>query len=232
MRQSRRLNKNHTDKQKSPQYELSKAEAARDDVVVIPWDYIRKPAIVPICIRTVDANGSSVYRGWIDAVPPIAGPLRALAKNVLGDAWKVSELTEYAVHRLSAKYGEDLGDSPSKRIYSRARWHARHILVGGKRRWTGLEAELTDHALAALAEPGDFAKAFEDQEYLERLKEVLETNGRTDIAAMLHLYLSDSEDAAMFHTDPSGQERNSLMHRFLYNLRKGVKLLERKRGRR
>jgi hypothetical protein len=157
--------------------------------------------------------------------------LRALAQNVLGDVWRVSEITEHAVHRLSAKHSERLGESPSKRVYSSARWWARRIRIGGHRRRTGHEEELTDHALAALVEPVDFAKAYEDRDFIRRLREALMATGRADIAAMMHRYLSESEDAALLETAPCSQERNTLMHRFLYNLRQTVKLLERKRKR-
>jgi DNA-directed RNA polymerase specialized sigma24 family protein len=198
------------------------------NLVIIPSHFDRGRCSTPICIRTVDDEGRRVYSGWIKAVVPVADPLRALAKNVVGDAWKVSELAEHAVHRLSAKHGEKLGDSPSKRIYSIARWRARDIVAGGKRRRIGYEQELTNEALSALPEPTDFAKAYEDREFIRRLRETLETQGLADISAMMDLYLSESEDAAFTETAPCSQERNTLMHRFLYNLRKAVKLLERR----
>jgi hypothetical protein len=60
--------------------------------------------------------------------------LRRLARNILVDVGMVSELTERSVHGLSARYGKQLGTSPSGQIYEDARWLARDIASGGWRR--------------------------------------------------------------------------------------------------
>jgi len=80
--------------------------APQDDerLVIIPRNY-REEGVVPIYIRTVDDEGISVFRGWIDAVYPIADRLRALAGRIFGEPWQVSELTEGSVHALNREHG-------------------------------------------------------------------------------------------------------------------------------
>src|SRR5579875_1880448 len=50
---------------------------------MIPEDYLTT-GVVPICIRQVDNEGNEVFPGWIEAVPPIADPLRRLARFAIG----------------------------------------------------------------------------------------------------------------------------------------------------
>src|SRR5437588_5076730 len=87
-------------------------EGENGPFVVIPPNYVEK-RVVPILIRTMDDLGNQVYHGWIEAVQPIAKTLRFLAKRVIRDEWRVSELTESSVHMLSRLHGERLGRSPS-----------------------------------------------------------------------------------------------------------------------
>ena len=49
------------------------------------------------------------------------------------DKYRASEITEYAVHSLSRKYGENVGDRPAVRVLNRARLHAEDLRVGGRR---------------------------------------------------------------------------------------------------
>jgi hypothetical protein len=58
--------------------------------------------------------------------------------------------------------------------------------------------------------------------------ERLERLDLPDVAAQVHLYLSESEQAAMDNAAPSSQAWNTTSHRFFYSLRKAVKLLERR----
>jgi hypothetical protein len=56
-----------------------------------------------------------------------------MARNVLGDVWRVSELAEDTVHTLSALYGEELGRSPTNHIYVNARLMAAVVLKAAAR---------------------------------------------------------------------------------------------------
>src|SRR2546427_10279167 len=97
-----------------------------EGVVVIPSNYAEE-GVVPICIRTIDDQGRPVYRGWIEAVRPIADTLRGLARNVIGNVHQVSELADGSVHPLSAKYGGELTRSPSMQIFVYAKYLARDL---------------------------------------------------------------------------------------------------------
>lgn len=199
----------------------------RDDeqCVVIPPDYARS-GVVPICIRAVDDRGRVVHRGWIEAVRPISEPLRLLARAVIGDVWRVSELAEGSVHALSARHGQALGKSPSTRIYVDAKWRARDLAVGGIRVRQQLDVELRDHVLAVLKEPYDFAKAFEDREFVARLEERLEVLGLVDVSKMLQMYLFESEDQIAGAFGANGKRaKNNLAQRFRRGLQRALKLL-------
>jgi hypothetical protein len=195
-------------------------------LVVIPSDYAEQD-VVPICISDVDRHNRRVFRGWIEAVRLVADPLRALARNVVGDVWRVSELTEGSVHALSARHGESLGHSPSGRIYADARWRAKDLAGGGRRARVGREVELRNHMLACLKEPHDFRAAVEDRELIERLRTRLKLLRRDDLLTMMHLYLSDAEDQipAAFGTTPNSRARNTLSQRFYRGIRKAIRLL-------
>src|SRR5207244_8220269 len=115
----------------------------------IPSDY-EESGVIPICIRKIDDLGRPVYEGWINAVRPIADPLRALARRVIGNIWQVSELADGSVHALSAKHQDRLGTEPSYQIYAHAKRLARDIAVGGRRARTALDVDLKEHVLASI----------------------------------------------------------------------------------
>ena len=178
-----------------------------EDVVVIPSNYADE-GVVPICIRTVDDEGRRVYRGWIDAVVPIADRLRWLAGHVMGNVHQVSELADGSIHPLSARFGEELGRSPSMRIFVMAKYKARDLAAGGRNARLGLEIGLADAMLDVLAGGQDFAKAYEDQEFLQRLQEELRLAGKKDELKMLRLYLIDNEHNIAADSGSEGTPRN------------------------
>jgi hypothetical protein len=105
-------------------------------VISIPFDYdpLRYgESLVPIFVNDTDEQGERICFGWIEAVVPVQEKLRALARRVLGDVWRVSELTELTVHHLWARHGNDLGLWPSHRVYATARWKAHGIDDPGAR---------------------------------------------------------------------------------------------------
>lgn len=159
---------------------------------MIPEDYLTT-GVVPICIRQVDNEGNEVFPGWIEAVPPIADPLRRLARRA-GDVWLVSQLAEESVHGLSARHGRDLGPAPSSAIYQDATWRALDMTVGGRRARNGLDVQLVKEVLGLLQEPYNFAKVIEDREFIEHLENRLIELGLGDVHKMLMLYLAEAED--------------------------------------
>src|SRR5439155_6556120 len=86
-------------------------EGKNDRFVIIPEDY-EKTGVTPIVISLIDHKGNPVHRGWADAVPPIAEQLRHLARVVIRDVRRVSEMTEGSVHALSDRFGAQLGRDP------------------------------------------------------------------------------------------------------------------------
>ena len=99
-------------------------------VVTIPFDYenlsaAEQAGIVPICIKATDDEGNLIAWGWFEAVAVVQNNLRLLARSCLDDVWRVSEITEAAVHRLWRLHGNSLGRHPSRRVYAAAKWEAR-----------------------------------------------------------------------------------------------------------
>jgi hypothetical protein len=195
-------------------------------LVVIPEDHADLD-VVPICISDTDSKGRRVSHAWLQAVPPVADPLRRLARTVLGDVWRVSELAQESVHQLSARHGDKLGPAPSRAIYVDASFRASDMAAGGRRARVGLDVELKDHVLASLREPHCFATAFEDKEFFQRLEQRLKILGLKDIQTLLNLYLSESEDQipTVFAVKANSAGRNTLSQRFYRGLRKAIKLV-------
>ena len=84
------------------------------EVVIIPFEYenlspAEQTAIIPICIKSTDEAGNPIDPGWFEAVARVQDPLRTLAKFWLDDVWRVSEITEAAVHALWSRHGRRLG---------------------------------------------------------------------------------------------------------------------------
>ena len=200
-----------------------------EGVVVIPSNYAEE-GVVPICIRTIDDEGRPVYRGWIEAVRPVADSLRGFARRVIKNIHQVSELADGTVHTLSGKYGNRLGRSPSMQIYVHAKYLAQDLAVGGRRARVGRDVELTDSLVKHVAYQPNFDKAFEDREFLERLKEQLMLLGKTDELKMLNLYLTGAEHKIpeVFGVKGNSTARNTLSHRFWRSIAQSVDILRTK----
>lgn len=78
-------------------------------------------------MNDTDENGETICFGWIEAVVPIQEKLRTLSRRVLGDVWRVSEVTDIAIHQFWRQYREGPGCHPSFRVYRTAK-RAAHIL--------------------------------------------------------------------------------------------------------
>ncbi len=114
-------------------------------VITIPFDYdpqLDDRSIVPIYVNDTDDHGETIAFGWIEAVVPIQEKLKALTRRILGDVWRVSELTDLSIHRLWRRHRHNLGRNPSLRVYHTARRMAHGLEDPGARAHLALNVSL------------------------------------------------------------------------------------------
>jgi hypothetical protein len=192
-------------------------------VVTIPFDYDEKSAgsVVPICIDDIDSDGNLIHPALIElGVVPVADLLRKIAGRVLNDRWRVSEITELAVHSLWRTDRENFGDVPSLRILNRAHWFAEDLRVGGRRARTKTDVELLTGTLEALQDQFDLAAHLEAKETLDRLMDQLERLGMDDIREMVPMMLRDCDAEELVRR--FGKSRNTISQRFYRGMRKAA----------
>jgi hypothetical protein len=189
--------------------------------VIIPPDHAER-GIVPICISDVDYEGRRVFPAWIEAVKPIADPLREMTAVITGDVHNVSLISEGAVHSLSARNGEKLGDKPSSQVFAAARWRAKNYAAGGSAKRKRKEIEFREFFNESLQSPPSFDRAISDRDFVDRLRQRARDASRPDLEIMIDLYLSESEEkiAEVFNVLPNTQERNTLSQRLFRGIRK------------
>lgn len=188
--------------------------------VVIPPDHAER-RVVPICISDVDYHGRLVVPAWIEAVEPIADPLREMTEIVTGDVHNVSQITEEAVHSLSARHGEKLGRKPSSQVYASAKWRAQNLKAGGSRSRKGLEVEFRDVFVECVQAQPAFADIVETRDIIDRLRGKAREIGRSDLETLIDLYLAEAEDQipVVFGVPPNSRERNTLTKRLYRGIR-------------
>jgi len=192
-------------------------------IIIIPFDYNEKLdcSIVPICIEDEDSAGAPIDRGWFEqGVVPVAEPLRRVAERVLNDVWRVSEITERAIHSLWRAHKSNFGDEPSLRVLERAHWYAEDLRAGGRRARRKTEVELFAATLETLQDEFDLVSHLEAREMLDRLIDELKSQGRNDVLQMIPMMLRDC-DADEF-TRRFGKSRNTLSQRFYRGMRKAA----------
>jgi hypothetical protein len=193
-------------------------------VIIVPFDYNEECnfSIVPICIGDIDADGNPIQRAWVEqGVVPIADPLRKIAGRVLNDVWRVSEITEHAVHSLSRKHGGDLGDEPSLRVLKRAHWYAEDLRVGGRRVRRKTEVELFSAKLDTLQDQFDLVSRLEAKDTLDRLMKELDREGLHDVREMVPMMLRDC--TAQEFELRFGKSRNTISQRFYRAMRRAAR---------
>ena len=192
-------------------------------VITIPYDYNEKAggSVVPICIDEVDYDGFPIDPTWIDlGVAPVADRLRVVAKRVLSDVWRVSEITDHAVHSVWRKHRDECGDEVGLRILKHARWHAEDLRVGGRRARRKADVELFATTVDALQDQFDLAMDLENRETLDQLTQELERQGMHDILEMVPFMLRDANAEEMIRR--FGKSRNTLSQRFYRGMRKAA----------
>ena len=192
-------------------------------VITIPFDYDERthPAVVPICIADTDQHGNLVHRGWIElGVVPVADGLLKIADRLLGDKYRGSEITEYAVHSLSRTHGDQVGDRPSVMVLNRARLFAVDQRAGGRRNRCRLDVELFTETLDALEDQYDFAAHLAARDTLDKIVEQLDLLGLQHVKEILPLMLRNAEGSEL--TGRFGQKRNTVTKQFYRGMRKAA----------
>ena len=166
------------------------------EIVTIPFGFEELPdsernAIVPICVPIKDDDGLTIAWGWYEVIEDIQNPLRNLSRNLLGDVWRVSEVTESALKIVWRSHGTDFGRSASSRMYVQARWCARGLASGNERTRRGLDIALEelDDVLQTrlLVDPHDYCQGYDRNLDLAMLDKQLRMNGMDDVQQMLQL---------------------------------------------
>lgn len=192
-------------------------------VVTIPFDYDERvhESVVPICVCDTDPEGNVIHPAWFElGVAPMAGQLRRLAYRMLNDVWRVSEITERAVHSVWRSRGADLGTDPGVIVYTNAKWHARDLRAGGKRARTGYDVELFEETLDLLRERFDFAAAAEAKDLLDKLVAQAAELGMSEAVAMVPMMLRGC--SADEYVKKFGKKRNTLTQLFFRHMRKAA----------
>jgi len=191
--------------------------------VTIPFDYDQKthPYVVPICIDDTDAEGNLIYRGWIEqGVVPAADRLRIAAKVMLQDVWRVSEITEHAVHSIWANRGTNLGNAPDLTVVNSAYYHAATLADGGWRRARGLELDIFTETIDFLQDGYDMVAYLETKDKLDRLIAQAEALGMEEAVAMVPMLLRGCH--AEEYERKFGMKRNTLAQMFFRHMRKAA----------
>ncbi len=190
------------------------------EFVTIPFGFealsaSQQAAIVPICIKRKDREGSEIAWGWFQAVEAVQDPLRNLARSWLEDVWRVSELAEATVHTLWYKHRDRLGLWPARRVLVQAKWTARDLEAGSWQRRRGMLIALDglrEFAQAKLlADRARYDELYETDLHFKAISEELEESGHEDVSVMLKLVrdgctwqeigeqMGKSPDAARMH---------------------------------
>jgi hypothetical protein len=163
-------------------------------IITIPFDYDPRrdgESVVPICLNNTDDNGETIFFGWIEAVVPIQDNLRNLSRRVLGDVWRVSEVTDLAIHRLWHRRRENLGCHPSFRLYRTAKRAAHGLEDPGAREHLARNRSLDRleqyRKDALIADTPDTEKAYQTHLDLQRFEKRLRHLGNSSELEMYRM---------------------------------------------
>jgi len=188
-------------------------------VITIPFDYDPQrdgESVVPIYLNDTDDNGEMIFFGWIEAVVPIQENLRSLSRRVLGDVWRVSEVTDLAIHRLWHKHRENLGCHPGFRVYRTAKRTAHCLEDPGAREHLTLNRSLDSleqyRKDALIGDTADTERGYQTNLDLERFEKRLSelgNKGEFEVYRMLRAGYCWREIGQSI-----GERPNTLHHRF------------------
>jgi hypothetical protein len=153
-------------------------------------DPAEQEKIVPICLTRRDRQGNKIAWGWFEATARIQNPLISLARRILRDPWRASEIADSAVHSVWDLHGEDMGRKPESRVYAQAQWCALDLQAGTQRERRGRTVALDDLDESirkrALVDPADYDSRYMAGIQLSELSRRLDAIGRPDIKLMLN----------------------------------------------
>lgn len=163
-------------------------------LITIPFDYDPQKdgeSVVPIYLNDTDKDGETIFFGWFEVVVRLHDRLTALSRRILGDVWRVSELTDLTVHRLWRRYRDNLGPNPGFRVYVTARRIAHSLEDPGARGHLLLNVSLDaleDYRKFAVGDPNVTERAYCTDLDLERFEAKLKelgTRNEMDVYRML-----------------------------------------------
>lgn len=193
-------------------------------VITIPFDYDEstQPDVIPICVEDTDHKGNPIHPDWFRlGIVPAADDLRRIAKRLLYDAWRASEIADSALKSAWKKRGSDIGPRPELVISSNALWAARNLRVGDRRARIGKDVELFVTTLDRLQERVDLISQAEDNEVIEKLIQQARALGLHQEADMVPMMLQGcSRDE---YIDRFGKRRNTLTQAFFRGMRKAAR---------
>lgn len=193
-------------------------------VITIPFDYDERthPEIVPICVEDRDREGRLIHPDWFRlGVAPAADDLRRLAKRVLFDTWKASEIADNALKSAVKRNGDKIGPRPDLIIRSNAGWVAETLKVGDRRVRSGKEVELFDTTAESLQDRADLESQAQYREMLEKLVRQARALGLEEAADMVPMMLEGC--FADEYIQRFGKRRNTLTQSFFRSMRKAAR---------
>jgi RNA polymerase sigma factor (sigma-70 family) len=183
-------------------------------VITIPFDFSEDDrSVVPICVSDKDTHGNTINRAWIYALEAVADPMRSLARFWLEDVWRSSELADETIQHVWRLHGDDLGECPSGRVYSTAKWKAVRKRLGRRER-----KEVDPEVLECLPDPYDFVTDIERRERIETLLSRLKLQNKAEQAHIIELFLQDYQPQEI--AQQLGKSRNAIYKQLLSGLRK------------
>jgi hypothetical protein len=192
-------------------------------VITIPFEYDERihGSVVPICVSDIDAEGNVIHRDWFEyGVMPAADRLRQISRRVLNDVWRVSEITEHAVHSVWRNRGANLPNDPEIVIYKRAKWHAEDLRAGGRRARIGADVELFSSTVDLLRDQFEMAANASHRDVLDRLIVQAQEMGMAEAVAMVPMMLRGC--GAEEYVKRFGKKRNTLTQMFFRHMRKAA----------
>ena len=192
-------------------------------VITIPFDYDERthPDVIPICVEDTDRNGSPIHPDWFRlGIAPAADDLRRIAKRLLHDVWRASEIADSALKSAWKKRGCDVGPRPELVISSNALWAARNLRAGDRRARIGKDVELFAMTLDRLQDRVDMVSQAEDREIIEKLENQLRALGLHQEADMVPMMIQGcSRDE---YIERFSKRRNTLTQAFFRGMRKAA----------
>ena len=188
---------------------------------IVPSDYGEEthPSVIPICIADTDSEGNPIHPAWIErGVVPVADPLRNIAERVLRERWRVSEITEQAVHWLSRKHHGSVANDPSRRVLNHARWYAADLRAGSRRARRKADVEIIVARLQTIPDEHDPNSDLLARDTFNRLMEALDHHGSPEIREMAAMIVRECRTAEF--EGRFRQSRNALTQRFYRGMRR------------